>query len=903
MAGKNNPADKYSDKTFGQLESQISRMYREAYKDVSKKMADFTRRHKAKDKAMLRDLKRGKITQEKYNTWMRGQVFIGQQWQNTKDSINATIKNVMNEAASLTHTRSLDVFVDNANYTAYQIEKDHGFSGGVNFTVYDRKTVSRLILEDPELLPRKRDVDGKKLEAWNTKVIANAVSQAIIQGESIDQLSERIARDTSIQAGRSSLLYARTAMTAAQNAGRVERMKEAEEMGIKIQKQWIATLDGRTRHTHAAQDGDVVDLDEEFGNGLMYPGDPDGDPKETYNCRCTLAYHYPEYSDFSKMDRIAYIEEGDPDYDPDDPHRQTKTVTNMTYTQWKDSKQDRTKTGGNGSQDFEWNNDNSGGFELAETNTKSIVSKNMGWYDELYTSKGHDSKEINVITSYQNSSQAINEQLRSGTLKPSTKTKVNTLTRVLDTSRVDSPFVAHRSSDGKLLGIDGEVSVEKLRSMVGKVVTDNGFTSTALSSKTGYDRGSAQYIQKTGGIKPEELVQYHIKTPAGDGIGGLVLGPKWGDRYVGVPEFIFNRGSQFKIVGVYEKDGVVHCNMEYVGNIRKSTEAIEEKVVKKPSKTEEQLAKEKREKNIASILKSHTVDQLTNVQKQEFVEMLNGMHDGDVELYSHMVKFHKDNQYKDKGTGWYAPFEKRVRMDIDSNGWEKKMGRTESTGAWKTKFHEELHQLDHLLGMARGGSAFSDASRCEGSQWNPPTPMGIRLRKATENDVMSLWRKAIDKYNSDLSLTGSRAIKYITDVSKPIPRDAKFALMNHLEDMTKRYYKPGMDNVEKFRSSQKVRAMMSPLTDAIGLMTGGRVDLHAEGFWGHDASYDKQMGINGMTSEVWAELGSHLMRNDTEVLTFLQEIMPESSTVYREELDEALKFIRDNPGLLKYPKH
>lgn len=334
-----NPADKYAQKTFSQLESQMSRQYREAYKDVSKKLQDFTRRHKAKDKRMQLDLKKGKITQEQYASWLRGQVFVGQQWKDAKASLDLSIKNVMSEAAHLIHQKSIDVFVDNANYTAYQIENDHNFAGGINFTLYDRKTVSRLMLEDPELLPRGRDIDGNKLEAWNTKVIANCVTQAILQGESIDELSKRIARDTCIDAGRSSLLYARTAMTGAQNAGRVERMYEAEEMGIKVQKQWMSTLDSRTRDSHKSMDGEIVDTDEEFSNGLEYPGDPTGDPREVYNCRCTLTYHYPEYSNYANMERTAYYEEGDPEYDPE--HRNYETVKGMNYEQWVDYKQDQ----------------------------------------------------------------------------------------------------------------------------------------------------------------------------------------------------------------------------------------------------------------------------------------------------------------------------------------------------------------------------------------------------------------------------------------------------------------------------------------------------------------------------------------------------------------------------------
>ena len=50
----------------------------------------------------------------------------------------------------------------------------------------------------------------------------------------------------------------------------------------------MATLDNRTRHSHATLDGEVVDNDKKFSNGCRFPGDPNGPPTEIYNCRCTL---------------------------------------------------------------------------------------------------------------------------------------------------------------------------------------------------------------------------------------------------------------------------------------------------------------------------------------------------------------------------------------------------------------------------------------------------------------------------------------------------------------------------------------------------------------------------------------------------------------------------------------
>lgn len=322
-------ADRYTDKTFSQLESRISKMYREAQRDLKNKLADFTRHHKAKDAEMRKKLRSGEITQAQYQQWMTGQVFVGKQWEQKIEQVNSSIKNVMQEASNLTHGKSMDVFAENANYTAYQLEKD--LKANINFGLYDTSTVSRLVGKDPEILPR-RVVNGRKLDAWETKKISNAISQGIIQGEGIDQIASRIARDTCIAADHSSVMYARTAMTAAQNAGRMERLHEAEEMGIRVQKKWMAILDNRTRDSHADLDGEVVDVDETFSNGLMYPGDPStNDFAEICNCRCTMVYVYPDFKQsFERSAFLGYDENG---------HKQYETIKDMTYREWQQSKQ------------------------------------------------------------------------------------------------------------------------------------------------------------------------------------------------------------------------------------------------------------------------------------------------------------------------------------------------------------------------------------------------------------------------------------------------------------------------------------------------------------------------------------------------------------------------------------
>ena len=64
-----------------------------------------------------------------------------------------------------------------------------------------------------------------------------------------------------------------------------------------LQKQWIATGDGRTRLSHLIAHGQVVLVNKPFivaGEKLMYPGDPKGSASNTIQCRCKEITVIPE---------------------------------------------------------------------------------------------------------------------------------------------------------------------------------------------------------------------------------------------------------------------------------------------------------------------------------------------------------------------------------------------------------------------------------------------------------------------------------------------------------------------------------------------------------------------------------------------------------------------------------
>lgn len=288
--------DRYTEAQVAAYSKKIKGVYGQAAKEVRKKLDSFLAGQKVIGARMLEQVKRGEITEADYKKWLSGQVFIGDRWKAKLAEITDIYMNADRKAREMLGGTTKQVFAESANRTAYDMSKE--LRGAVSFNLYDTKTVDRLLKDDPKMLPEWK-INEKKDYIWNEKRVQNAVTQGIIQGESVYDIGEKLYKDLSASNANKMDMFARTAVTGAQNAGRVERMKETEESGIKVKKKWIAAHDNRTRDTHADLDGQEVDVDEKFktfdGREIDYPGDPTADPDLVYNCRCTLVYVYPKY--------------------------------------------------------------------------------------------------------------------------------------------------------------------------------------------------------------------------------------------------------------------------------------------------------------------------------------------------------------------------------------------------------------------------------------------------------------------------------------------------------------------------------------------------------------------------------------------------------------------------------
>lgn len=269
---------------LAKIEKRIAETYETAVKESKEKAEKFLRQFEAEDIKKKAQVEAGKLTEDAYKKWRLGKIASGKRYQAMLDTLATDLTNADKIAMSIVNGYMPEVYAINRNFAAFEVEK--GSMIDTSFTLYDRQTVEHLIRWQDLQLPKPK-VDIPKDKRWNKRHIREQITQGILQGESIPNIAKRLRKVTDMDQA-AAIRNARTATTGAQNIGRVDSYKRAEAMGIKLQQEWLATLDGRTRHTHRQLDGEKVKVGDKFPNGCRYPGDPQGPPEEVYNCRCTL---------------------------------------------------------------------------------------------------------------------------------------------------------------------------------------------------------------------------------------------------------------------------------------------------------------------------------------------------------------------------------------------------------------------------------------------------------------------------------------------------------------------------------------------------------------------------------------------------------------------------------------
>lgn len=533
---------KLTDKEIAKLERRIAKLYRDAGEELQATIDAYFEQFAKRDeemKALIGTVQNGKEwTEADYKQWRLNQIGRGERYQAMRDKVAQRATDANAVAVSYTNDATPGIYSLNRNYAAYTIER---VTGNIGFDLWDEQTVKRLMVEQPDLMPYypkdralKRGIDL----AYGKKQITASVTSSILQGKSIKHMADDLQKRITTMSRDSAIRTARTAVTGAQNAGRMDSYAAAEKMGIKLKKRWLATLDARTRHSHAMLDGEQVAQDKKFSNGCRFPGDPQGPPWEIYNCRCTLIAAVDGVDTSSAQRRARNADTG-----------KTEVISNMSYAEWAGWKKDTKQVASAAKSDIIKAKPEIKPVTLSLSNLEELEK----WQNEYYATNSsvEFTKKANPnISNYSGGAySAINAIERGGAAYEKALRCYGNLDGYKEISDGVSAEISKfkLSTDLSVKRVVGDVgyitgggsSVDDMVASIGKLYTEKGFTSTTI----------AQDAQLPfGGHKDTQTVLDIIvpKSTRGAYIYKMADNPA-------EFEFLIDRGTTYKILDAGER--------------------------------------------------------------------------------------------------------------------------------------------------------------------------------------------------------------------------------------------------------------------------------------------------------------------------------------------------------------
>lgn len=305
-------AHDFAERKIAEFQAEVRETYQQAQADAQEALSRFLRRFEKEDKRKREKVKAGELSEADYKAWRKGKILRSRQLSSTLDQVSQAMTEANQVAVAALAGRLPEVYAENANFAAFQTCEASGLD--LAFSLVDAPTVQHMLTAG-EALFSVPALDVAKDVAWNRRLMASQLTQGVLLGESIPKMARRVQSVTGSNIATATRT-ARTAVTGAENAGRVSSYERARDMGIKLKQEWVAALDNRTRHSHRKLDGTKVEVGGTFPNGCRFPGDPTARYAEICNCRCTL---------------VAAVE----GFETDDAKRASKLPKGMTYEEWK----------------------------------------------------------------------------------------------------------------------------------------------------------------------------------------------------------------------------------------------------------------------------------------------------------------------------------------------------------------------------------------------------------------------------------------------------------------------------------------------------------------------------------------------------------------------------------------
>ncbi len=135
---------------------------------------------------------------------------------------------------------------------------------------------------------------SKLISETSKDKVTKAISKGYELGESVDKIAKRIRAVDAVAFSRS-FTIARTETHRASTYASNEVINNASDtLGLTFLKQWVPTVDSRTRQDHLSMAGsEPIPMGDKFyvgGEYLDRPNDTDASEANSINCRCVLIY-------------------------------------------------------------------------------------------------------------------------------------------------------------------------------------------------------------------------------------------------------------------------------------------------------------------------------------------------------------------------------------------------------------------------------------------------------------------------------------------------------------------------------------------------------------------------------------------------------------------------------------
>jgi SPP1 gp7 family putative phage head morphogenesis protein len=277
---------------------QTAKAYKDAYQNAESEMALLFINSNPEDV---------KLNAAKYN-----------RLNNTLDSISKDYQKLTGKTLNATTKQGAKNYMNASQRIAWGVDQTSGLA--LSWGVVPVDAIRSSVFSEQS--GRNVIVTMKDNSRQRIQSIRSTITRMIATGMSWDRAAEEL--QSQFNRGYSDAVRViRTETARNYTEGTLNGISRAEDLGINLDRVWVATLDAETRDTHQALDGKVADEDGLFWIGSDSAPGPGlfAEPENSINCRCAVVAQIRGYSPAFRSDNET-----------------KETIPYTTYSDWAQSR-------------------------------------------------------------------------------------------------------------------------------------------------------------------------------------------------------------------------------------------------------------------------------------------------------------------------------------------------------------------------------------------------------------------------------------------------------------------------------------------------------------------------------------------------------------------------------------